>query len=128
MDVETSYLVKAPRSSELAMWLKFNDLDPLVIPLPSDMFVESDGGGVWWIRYTAYVRTKNGSAAYNPVTKRYAYAERRDPLVYDPPMSWLVEQTAAAPEGDGRAAAGPVGTGVLNGCADNVADGAYNWG
>lgn len=91
MPQETTYLVSAPRTSELVMWLKFNDVDPHVIPMPSDMFVEADEDGAWWVRYTAYVRAKNGSTAYNPATRRYAYAERRSPLVYDPPMHWLTE-------------------------------------
>lgn len=91
MPVETTYLVSAPRTSELVMWLKCNDVDPYIVPMPSDMFVETDTDGAWWIRHTAYVRARNGSTAYNSATRRYVYEECRAPLLNDPPMHWLTE-------------------------------------
>lgn len=125
MDGPVSYRVVAERSSEVAMWLKFNDVNPSDVPFKSDVFVESVDGVSWVIRHVVYVRSASGSFRYDGVTRDYVYEVRRVPLVNDPPMWWLREE--AAPSGGGAASSDPVaGVSDHAGCDDTVAEGACN--
>jgi hypothetical protein len=105
MGAPLSYVVKAPRVSELVAWLKCNDVDPQDVPYSSLVFVETPDGEQWFIRHEAYVR-EDGVIKYDPVANSWEYIEQLTVMVSDPPMSWLVE---AAPTGDGAAPTGPVG-------------------
>lgn len=90
-----SYLVSAPRTSELVMWLRCNDVDPHQVPSPSEIYVESDPEGVWWIRHSVYVLNDRGAVAYDSATRSFRYEDRWARLVSDPPMHWLTELAAS---------------------------------
>lgn len=95
MDAVVRYRVVGERSSEVAAWLRCNDVDPADVPFKSDVFVESDEAGVWVIRYVVYVRSLDGVIRYDPVTLKYVYGHRVVPLQNDPPMWWLCEEVAS---------------------------------
>jgi hypothetical protein len=97
MDGPVQYMVKAPRSSELVAWLGFNGVLPGDVPYPSRIFVETEDGAEWVIRYEAYARSGSGRLKYDLATETFEYVECRAPLAYDPPMWWLT-QTAPSPE------------------------------
>lgn len=119
------YLVVVERSSELAAWLRFNDVDPNDVPFKSDVFVESVDGDAWVVRFSVYVRSASGSLRYDAEVRDYLYEDRQVPLVNDPPMWWL-ERVEAAPTGGGAASCvSPVGAADA-GCDVTVAEGACN--
>jgi len=97
MGAPLSYLVKAPRMSEMASWLTCNDVDPHRVPYPSRVFVETPDGEQWFIRYEEYAYGEDGFIMYDSATEQFAYVERSVVMANDPPMWWLEE---AAPTGE----------------------------
>jgi hypothetical protein len=89
MDGPLQYAVKAPRSSELIAWLGFNGVRAGDVPYPSQIFVETEDGAEWVIRYEAYARSESGRLKYDLRTETFEYVECQAPLMYDPPMWWL---------------------------------------
>lgn len=85
------YRVNPPRMSEMAAWVRLNEVDPQDVPYPSLMFVGTDDGVNWRIEYEAYQRSPGGKLMYDPATDTFRYETRTVPMVYDPPMWWLVE-------------------------------------
>lgn len=109
MGAPVSYVVKAPRMSEMAAWLACNDVDPRHVPYPSQVFVESEDGERWFIRFEAYVLSASGVTAWDPVARSYNCVRRSVALVNDPPMFWLVEAPPAGSAG-GAGSAGAEGS------------------
>lgn len=109
MGAPLSYVVNAPRMSELVAWLKCNDVDPADVPYPSVVSVETPDGAEWFITYESYVRNAAGRIVYDARTDEFEYTERTVLMLNDPPMWWLTEAPPSAEEGasDGAAAEGP---------------------
>lgn len=122
MGAPLAYVVKAPRSSEMAAWLECNDINPRNVPYSSPVFVETLDGEAWFIRFEVYARTDAGSLKYDPVTESFEYLKRSAVMVNDPPMWWLQE---VPPTGGGGTSAGPTGAETAAG-DDTVAEGAFN--
>lgn len=97
-----SYAVDASRSSEMAAWLKCNDVDPCDVPYPARVFVETADGINWVIRYDTYVRTESGAIKFDFAREIFEYAERTVPLVNDPPMWWLKGVAPSGVQGSER--------------------------
>jgi hypothetical protein len=116
------YAVNAPRTNELAVWMKINDIDVDEVPYSSPVFVEVDEAGDWSIRYDVYVRSVSGVILYDRVRQEFEIAERSMPLVNDPPMWWLKEMETA-PTGGG-AVSGCATHPDATGCEETVAEGA----
>lgn len=89
MDGPVRYVVTASRFSEVAQWLKCNDVNPNEVPFKSDVFVEIDADGEWVIRHAVYTRSATGVISYDPVSLTFGMQWRTVPLVNDPPMWWL---------------------------------------
>lgn len=115
-----SYAVDASRSSEMAAWLKCNDVDTRDVPYPSRVSVETADGTDWVIRYDTYVRTATGTIKFDHVTETFEYVEALAALVTDPPMWWLKETAPSAVQGTERAVELPKSP---SGSEDNVSDG-----
>lgn len=97
MGAPLSYVVNAPRISEMASWLACNDVDPRDVPYQSRVFVETADGAEWFIRYEVYARNENGSIMYDSAAEEFAYVDRSVVMANDPPMWWLEE---VAPSGE----------------------------
>jgi len=119
------YTVEAPRANEMCAWLVCNDVSPRDVPLGSEVFVESDAGGVWTIRHRRYVRSASGAIVFDPLVQGPVKEWHQVPLVNDPPMWWLVECTAeAAPTGVGPPQAVPAEVVRATAGEPTVAEGA----
>lgn len=91
MGAPLSYVVNAPRTSEMVSWLRCNDVDPNEVPYTSQVFVETLDGERWFIRFEVYGRDAAGFIAYDQATEQFVYAERSVGMLNDPPMWWLEE-------------------------------------
>lgn len=110
MGAPVSYVVKAPRSSELMAWLRCNDVDPRDVPYGAAVVIGTPDGEAWFIRFDSYVRTAAGVLRYDPFSEDFEYVERSVPLVNDPPIWWLAEW-GTPPTGEAGALGG---VGVLD--------------
>ncbi len=122
MGAPLSYVVVAPRSSELVAWLRCNDIDPRDVPYKSEVFIRTDDGEKWYVEFDAYVRSEAGLLKYDVVEETFAYDVCRVPLLNDPPMWWLKE---APPTGGRGASVGPTGAETAAGdhtVAESVGD------
>lgn len=122
MGAPLTYVVNAPRTSELVAWLKCNDVDPRDVPYPCAVFVETPDGEEWFVRFDVYVRNEFGAIRYDAATLSFEYAERSVPMLNDPPMWWLEEAPSTGAEG---ASAGPAGAESTAG-EDTVAERAHD--
>lgn len=98
MGAPLSYVVNAPRASEMTAWLTCNDVDPRLVPYQSRVFVETPDGEQWFIWYEAYAYDEDGFIMYDSAAEQFAYVERSVVMANDPPMWWLEE---VAPRGTG---------------------------
>lgn len=85
--------------SEMVAWLRCNDIDPDEVPFGSDVFMGTDDGTSWMIRYPVYARLPSGAVRCDLPTLKPAYDWREVPLMNDPPVWWLKEQKKEASNG-----------------------------
>lgn len=83
------------RVEAVQAWVRANGIDPNDVPVDPPLTIESSGGGVPVIRYTALLRNENGRPYPDPDTGDAAAEERTVPLVVEPPAEWPVDM---APE------------------------------
>jgi hypothetical protein len=91
MDGPQEYEVVAPRMNELAAWFRCNDVKPEDVPYPPSVFIETENGVDWIIRFDAYARGPSGRIVWDPVGEEFEFVERTAVMVNDPPMWWLKE-------------------------------------
>lgn len=73
---------------DLCRWLRANDVDPVQVPMDTDMTLEADNTGQRWLRFEVYAENAKGERFMNAWGTAAARDRRIVPLLADPPAWW----------------------------------------